>query len=114
MLRVSASESIFAGTGLTSGAVIGTKGRNGGGACGWEADTAIDFGEGNGAAPPGEQVLGHGELVTAEGYTGHMTYYENDADGFVFALGSISFGGSLPVDENLQTIARSALDACLR
>jgi hypothetical protein len=104
----------FAGTGLTSGAVIGTKGRNGGGACGWEADTAIDFGEGNGAAPPGEQVLGHGELVTAEGYTGHMTYYENDAGGFVFALGSISFGGSLPVDENLQTITRSALDACLR
>jgi hypothetical protein len=43
-----------------------------------------------------------------------MTYYENDNGGFVFAIGPISFGGSLPVGQNLQPIARNALDACLR
>ena len=104
---------LFAGTGLVNGDVIGRVGRNGGGACGWEVDCAIDFGEGNGSAPPDEQILGYGELVTAEGYTGHMTYYDNDAGGFVFAIGSISFGGSLPEDTNLQTIARNAINACL-
>ncbi len=103
----------LAGTGLKAGDVVGGQGRNGGGACGWEVDTAIDFGEGNGAAPAGEQILGHGQLVTADGYTGHMTYYDNEAGGFVFAIGSISFGGSLPEDAELQVIARNALDSCL-
>jgi hypothetical protein len=42
-----------------------------------------------------------------------MTYYKNAAGGFVFAIGSISFGGSLVVDEKLQVIARNALDSCL-
>jgi hypothetical protein len=55
----------FVGTEVTSGDVSGAEGRNGGGAYGWEADTAIDFGEGNGAAPPGEQVLGHGSWSPA-------------------------------------------------
>ena len=48
------------------------------------------------------------------GYRGHVTYYESDGGGFVFAIGSITFGGSLRVDEKLQTIARNALHACLR
>jgi len=103
----------FQGTGVARGQVIGVEGRNGGGACGWEVDTAIDFGEGNGPAPAGVQILARGERATPDGYTGHMTYYENEAGGFVFAIGSITFGGSLPMDATLQRIARNALDACL-
>jgi hypothetical protein len=104
----------FAGTGVTTGAVIGTQGRNGGGACGWEVDTATDFGEGNGPAPAGQQILARGELVTHEGYTGHMTLHANDNGGWVFAIGSITFGGSLVVDPTLQQVARNALDAAVR
>jgi N,N-dimethylformamidase len=108
-----AGHRFFAGTGLQAGNVIGTTGRNGGGACGWEVDTAIDFREGNGSAPVGERVLARGELASPLGYTGHMTYYENSAGGFVFAIGSITFGGSLPMDTRLQRMVRNALDAAL-
>jgi hypothetical protein len=103
----------FAGTGLAAGDVIGTTGRNGGGACGWEVDTATDFGEGNGPAPDSVQVLARGELVSDAGYTGHITYYEHPSGGWVFSIGSITFGGSLVIDPVLQQIARNALDACL-
>ncbi len=103
----------FAGTSLVQGQTFGTAGRNGGGACGWEADTATDFHEGNGPAPADEQVLGRGELSTAAGYAGHMTYYRTPAGGFVFAIGSITFGGALVEDRALQQVARNALDACL-
>jgi len=103
----------LAGTGLALGDVIGAQGRNGGGACGWEIDTAIDFGEGNGATRADLEIIGHGELATPDGYTGHMTYYENAEGGFMFAIGSITVGGSVPVDTRLQRIVRNALDACL-
>jgi hypothetical protein len=103
----------LAGTGLAAGSVIGTGGRNGGGACGWEADTALDFAEGNGPPPANLDILAHGQLVTDAGYRGNITYYESDGGGFVFAIGSITFGGSLRVDPALQTIARNALNACL-
>jgi len=127
---VAADRRFFAGTGLANGDVIGAEGLWGG-ACGWEVDTAIDFGEGNGPPPPNLQILAHGQNVarateTAEapgvepglralkGYTGHMTYYETGAGGFVFSIGSITFGGSLVIDPVLQTILRNALDACVR
>jgi hypothetical protein len=103
----------LAGTGLAKDDVFGVQGRNGGGACGWEVDTAIDFGEGNGPAPAQTQILARGELVTPAGYTGHITYFDNDAGGFVFSIGSITLGGSLPVDAQVQRIVRNALDACL-
>lgn len=41
-----------------------------------------------------------------------MTYYETAGGGFVFAIASITFGGSLVVDADLQQILRNALDAC--
>ena len=104
---------VFAGTGLNAGDVVGTQGRNGGGACGWEVDTATDFGEGNGAQPDGLQVLAHGQLTTAAGFTGNITYYANAAGGFAFSIGSITFGGSLVMDAQLQQIARNALAMCL-
>jgi hypothetical protein len=42
-----------------------------------------------------------------------MTCHDNDAGGFVFAIGSITFGGSLRIDAKLQQIARNALNSCL-
>jgi hypothetical protein len=90
--------------------VIGSAGRNGGGACGWEADTATDFAEGNGPPPANLEIVAHGQLATDAGYTGHITYYENEQGGFVFAIGSITFGGALRADSSLQTIARNALN----
>ena len=59
---VAADHRFFAGRGLANGDVIGTEGRWGG-ACGWEVDTAIDFGEGNGPPPPDLQILAHGQNV---------------------------------------------------
>jgi hypothetical protein len=45
-----------------------------------------------------------------------MTYYPigpEDRQGFVLSAGSICFGGSLVVDEDLQMIVSAALDECL-
>src|SRR5207237_998408 len=64
-----AKHRFFNGTNLAAGEVIGQQGRSGA-ACGWEVDTAKDFDEGNGLAPAGLEVLGHGELVGDTGYTG--------------------------------------------
>jgi N,N-dimethylformamidase len=103
----------LAGTGLAQGAVVGQQGRNGGGACGWEVDCATDTNDGNGPQPANLQIIAHGEIMHQGVYTGHMTYYDNAAGGFVFSAGSISFGGSVPVDTTLAKIVRNALDACL-
>ena len=80
---------------------------------GWEVDTAKDFDEGNGLAPAGLEVLGHGELVGDTGYTGNMTFYDTPAGGWVLSIGSITLGGSLVGDQHLQQIVRNALNECL-
>jgi N,N-dimethylformamidase len=43
-----------------------------------------------------------------------MVYYDTPSGGWVFSVGSITFGGSLVKDEQLQTIVRNALDECLQ
>jgi hypothetical protein len=43
-----------------------------------------------------------------------MTHYDTQAGGFVFAAGSMTFGGSLVEDRTLQTIVNNALRECLR
>src|SRR3954453_3401787 len=42
-----------------------------------------------------------------------MTCYRHPGGGFVFAAGSITFGGSLVVDVNLQQIVCNAVDEAL-
>ena len=113
----------FAGTGLAPGDLIGETGVNGGGASGWEVDTSIAgtarpgvvvkcSGDSDRGDPPGNlQLLARG--VNEGGFGGDMTYYDTTSGGFVFAAGSISFGGSLVQDSHLQTIVRNVLDACL-
>jgi hypothetical protein len=39
-----------------------------------------------------------------------MTYYPHRGGGWVFSVGSITFGGSLVVDSRLQQILRNALE----
>jgi hypothetical protein len=59
-----------------------------------------------GTAPANLQLLARG---TNPGYGADMTSYETASGGFVFSAGSISFGGSLAQDPQLQTIVRNIL-----
>ena len=103
-----ASHRFMAATGLAKGAVFGATGRNGGGACGWEADCASgDFVGGPPAA--GLQILAHGQLVTGAGYRGDLAYYDAAGGGFVLAIGSITVTGALPVDAPLAALVKTAL-----
>jgi hypothetical protein len=109
---VESDHPFLAGTALQVGDHFATQGRNGGGACGWEVDTSSSAFEG-GPTADGLQVIARGELVTAAGYGGQITYHVTAGGGFVFAVGSITVTGSLGVDSALDTIVRNALDAAL-
>lgn len=113
----------FAGTNLAEGDLVGETGVNGGGASGWELDTSIAGNaalgvvvkaagaDDRGVPPANLQLLARG--ANAGGSGADMTYYDTSAGGFVFAAGSISFGGSLVQDPQLQAIVRNVLDECL-
>jgi N,N-dimethylformamidase len=117
-----AGHDLFAGTGLADGDLIGEAGINGGAASGWEMDTSEA-----GNAPAGKIVSATGaddrgnppdnlELLargTNPGYGADMIYYETGAGGFVFSVGSLSFGGSLIGDIQLQAIVKNALNKSL-
>jgi hypothetical protein len=104
----------FAGTGLVNGDLIGAAGMNGA-ASGWEMDTSQQLpGHAAGAPPAGIQVLAQGTNVgPTNTYSAQMTYYDTAGGGFVFAVGSLTFGGSLAGDAKLQRIVRNVLDECL-
>jgi hypothetical protein len=115
----------FAGTGLSNGDLIGQEGINGGAASGWEMDTSQPgmAGDGQvvsatgaddrGSAPGNLQVLARGINRGDNGdYGADMTCYETGG-GFVFSVGSISFGGSLVKDGHLQAIIKNVLNECL-
>jgi N,N-dimethylformamidase len=109
-----ASHRFFAGTGLQNGDLIGHDGRNGA-ASGWEMDTSEELpGHAPGQAPANIQVLARGTNTGPDNtFSAHMTYYDTPAGGFVFAAGSLTFGGSLAEDPQLQAIVRNVLDECL-
>ena len=117
-----ASHPLFQGTGLSDGQTFGAIGLNtqcgNGGASGWEVDTKdtlkFDCSTTGGPELPsglvvlatGENIMSNGEWVGAD-----MTYYDHPGGGFVFSVGSITFGGSLVVDTKIQQIVRNALSA---
>jgi hypothetical protein len=107
-----AGHRFFAGTGLSNGDICATTGRNGGGACGWEVDCAAPEFVG-GPSAPGVEVLGHGQLVTAAGYRGDISYYNTVGGGFVFAIGSITVTGALDADTRLATLVNNAISAAV-
>lgn len=114
-----ADHHLFAGTGVINGQEIGAVGLNGGGASGWEMDTSLpglapdgivvsaSGSNDRGVAPANLELLARG--TNAGGFGADMTYYQTPAGGFVFCAGSISFGGSLVVDPDLQQVVRNAL-----
>jgi len=108
-----ANHPFLQGTGLQNGDLIGASGLNGA-ASGWEMDTSKQLPGHDPGAPPGNiQVLAEGTNVgPANDFAGQITYYETGAGGFVFSAGSLTFGGSLAMDSNLQRIVRNVLDAC--
>jgi hypothetical protein len=60
--------------------------------------------------PAGLEILAKGKNSAAGSRTGaEMTYYRHHGGGIVFSVGSITFGGSLPVDPKIQQIVRNAL-----
>ena len=121
--RVEAPEhALFTGTSLQAGDLIGATGRqgvDGGGASGWEMDTSragaapdgvvvtAYVGDDRGVPPANLQLLARG--INADDHSADMTYYDTGHGGFVFAVGSICFGGSLVVDLHLQRIVSNAL-----
>ena len=108
------SHRFFKDTGLTNGNLIGQNGRNGA-ASGWEMDSSKQLPDHVPGAPPDNiQILAEGTNVgPANDFSGQITYYDTDAGGFVFAAGSLTFGGSLAVDTNLQQIVQNVLNECL-
>ncbi len=108
------SHRFIQGTGLHNGDLIGKDGRNGA-ASGWEMDTSKQLpGHDPGAPPANILVLAEGTNVgPTNDYSAQMTYYDTGSGGFVFSASSLTFGGSLVLDSNLQQIVRNVLDECL-
>ena len=75
---------LFAGTGLSNGAVFGQEL----GGYGIEIDATTP------ASPPGTTVLAEIPDLFGPGFTAQMTYYETPAGARVFAAGAIDFGGT--------------------
>ncbi|MES3021186.1 MAG: N,N-dimethylformamidase beta subunit family domain-containing protein [Pseudomonadota bacterium] len=91
---------IFADTGVKNGSLVGARGVKYQGASGWELDT-IDAR----ARPAGMVHLAKG--CNAWGSGADMTYFTHAGGGGVFAVGSITFGGSLVVDAVLSQMMRN-------
>jgi hypothetical protein len=118
---VDAAHPLFAGTGLRTGDPFGEAGLNGK-ASGLEVDTS----DGPGATtipracitedrPVPPSSLPSGLIVLARaraddaGRGAEMVYYNHPGGGFVFSVGSVTFGGSLVVDARIQQIMRNVL-----
>jgi hypothetical protein len=111
-----ADHRFFAGTGLNNGDLIGQSGHNGA-ASGWEMDSSVQlpFPHRPGAPPANIQILAEGtNSGPMNNYAAQMTYYDTAAGGFVFAAGSLTFGGSLAVDSKLQQVLQNVLNECLQ
>ena len=109
------SHPLLQGTGLTAGAHFGgTDGLNGMPSS-WEVDAVNRTSRLRGdKSPYNIQVLAAGAGTVVDDNRGNMAYYSTGAGtGFVFAAGSISFGGSLVKNRELQQIVRNALRKCL-
>lgn len=123
---------LFAGTGATTGTIFGDGGLNNGfgngKASAWEVDTARGVGAvgipwncaltDTMAVPPstvpaGLVVIARGTNdAPADGGAGpgaDMTYYDHPGGGFVFSVGSITFGGALVVDSFMQQLMRNVM-----
>ena len=114
-----ASSPVFTRTGLRNNDQIGTSGLNTGGtnvqgyslslagtAAGWEVDTTTSIP--GVLPPPGSTVVARASNI---GGGAEMIFRpQQPGRGSIFSVGSITFGGSLAVDLNLQRIVRNVLN----
>jgi hypothetical protein len=109
---------IFNATGVNTGQLFGQTSLTGEakstGASGHETDRITSF------SPTNTIVLAHGTNPSVPDSTdfgvggADMIFYEHPAGGGVFAVGSISFGGSLPVDSICSKITQNVLENFLQ
>jgi hypothetical protein len=121
---LAAGHPLFDGTGVVNGSTFGNSGLNtgfgNGKASAWEVDSSSGPGaisvaciDETATVPPsglpaGLTVLASG-VPDSDGLGAEMTYYDHPGGGFVFSVGSITFGGSLVVDPVIQRIMRNVL-----
>jgi hypothetical protein len=122
-----AEHDLFAGTGVSDGDIFGDSGLNtgfgNGKASAWEVDTSNGPGATSTApadcamsprfVPPSVLPTGLTRLAVgapdARGVGADMTIYDHPGGGFVFAAGSLTFGGSLVVDPVMSALMRNVL-----
>lgn len=102
---------VFEGTNLQDGDLIGTKGLNvslegRAGASGWETDKIYP------AAPKSTKLLAKG--TNSDGGGAEMVFYQEPGEGAVFSVGSITYGGSLLVDDHISKITKNVINRFLK
>ena len=124
---VDANHHLFNGMGLVNGDTFGHIGLNNGfgngKASGWEVDTANGLGAisipydcvinepavvPDSQLPQGLTILATG-VHDGVGPGADIVYYDHPGGGFVFSVGSITFGGSLVVDARIQQLMHNVL-----
>lgn len=124
---VTADHALFDGMGLSDGAIFGDIGLNtgfgNGKASAWEVDTADGVGARempwdcghvgvaavtNSPLPAGLTILARGRH-DGIGIGADMTYYDHPGGGFVFSVGSLTFGGSLVIDPIMSQLMRNVM-----
>jgi hypothetical protein len=124
---LAADHPLFDGTGLVDGEMFGNSGLNdgfgNGKASGWEVDTASGIGAISipwdcainepdpipADGPPTDVKILASGLHDGVGPGADMTYYDHSGGGFVFSVGSLTFGGSLVVDPAIQQLMHNVL-----
>ncbi|MDR4498081.1 MAG: hypothetical protein MRK02_09215 [Candidatus Scalindua sp.] len=101
---------VFEGTHLNDGDLIGKEGLNVSadgktGASGWETDKIYPH------SPKNTTLLARG--INPGGGGADMTIYNVPGGGSVFSTGSITFGGSLLVDDNISQISKNVINKFL-
>ncbi|WP_394555173.1 N,N-dimethylformamidase beta subunit family domain-containing protein [Agromyces sp. MMS24-JH15] len=125
---VDAAHPLFLGTGVSNGDRFGNAGLNtgfgNGKASAWEVDTADGLGaismpfgcamDSPHVIPPSTRPAGLAFLATGvfdgTGPGADMVSYDHPGGGFVFSVGSLTFGGSLVVDATIQQVMRNVLE----
>jgi hypothetical protein len=107
---VHADHWVFENANLKNGDLIGEKGLNVSpdekpGASAWETDKIFPF------APKSTTLLAKG--INPGGGGADMIIYQEPGEGSVFSVGSISYGGSLLVDNHISQITKNVINRFL-
>lgn len=98
---------VFNSTNLKNGDIIGEKGLNispdgNAGASGWETDKIYPY------SPEDITLLAKG--INSENGGADIALFQDPGGGSVFSVGSITFGGSLLVDDNISRITKNVIE----